>query len=159
MTTIPITAERDKAPLCTCGDRPDPDWNGRHESECPWLLWSTTTISITAERLAEIERYPRDTKSIEAIPELIAEVRRLRDELDHATCAEGDHLSKASRRMVETVIGDRDALREQVRQLRLLEACQVIESLAGQHTLHNAVEDDDDYQIAQRLRALLSEPG
>lgn len=89
------------------------------------------------------------------------EACRLRDDLDHATCVEGDHLSKASRRMVETVMGDRDALRYRVRHLEtgLLEACQTIESLAGQHTLHSEVEDDDDYQIAQRLRAVLSESG
>src|SRR5882757_7257242 len=55
--------------------------------------------------------------AVYAVPGLIAEVRQLRDDLDHATCADGDHLSKASRRMVETVMSDRDALREQVRHL------------------------------------------
>lgn len=41
----------------------------------------------------------------------------LKDEIDHATAEEGDHLSKASRRMVNTVMNDRDALREKVRKV------------------------------------------
>lgn len=39
------------------------------------------------------------------------------DELEHATAHDGDHLSKASRHMVETVLNDRDALRVKVQQL------------------------------------------
>lgn len=45
-----------------------------------------------------------------------AEIARLTGELDHvAPASERDHLSRASRRMVETVMGDRDALRSKVR--------------------------------------------
>ena len=49
-----------------------------------------------------------------------AENTRLTEELAHATCADGDWLSKASRRMCETVMGDRDALRAKVRELEEL---------------------------------------
>jgi chromosome segregation ATPase len=54
------------------------------------------------------------------IPELLAEITRLQSDLDHATShdGDGDHLSKASRRMVDTVMGDRDALRAEVERLR-----------------------------------------
>lgn len=34
------------APLCTCTERGEPDWNGVHESACPWLAWSTAAPSI-----------------------------------------------------------------------------------------------------------------
>jgi hypothetical protein len=46
-----------------------------------------------------------------------AELARLSEELSHATAAEGDWLSKASRAMCSTMLGDRDALRAQVRDL------------------------------------------
>lgn len=46
-----------------------------------------------------------------------AEIDRLTEELSHATSHDGDWLSKASRSMCETVLGDRDALRAKVRDL------------------------------------------
>jgi hypothetical protein len=46
------------------------------------------------------------------------EVARLRHELGDATAHEGDWLSKTSRLMCETVMGDRDALRAEVARLR-----------------------------------------
>jgi hypothetical protein len=52
------------------------------------------------------------------VPNLLAEIARLQFDLGHATSHEGDHLSKASRRMVDTVMGDRDALRAAVARLR-----------------------------------------
>jgi chromosome segregation ATPase len=101
---------------------------------------------ITAERLSEIGKLCGSGNvhsANAAIPELLAEIARLQgvvssgneaflvtrrqwaaerdrlqSELDHATCLEGDHLSKASRRMVDTVMGDRDALRVEVARLR-----------------------------------------
>lgn len=45
-------------------------------------------------------------------------VLALRSDLDHATAHDGDWLSKESRRMCETILGERDALRDQVRALR-----------------------------------------
>lgn len=39
------------------------------------------------------------------------------DALEHAIHVDGDHLSIASRRMVDTVLGERDALRQRVRDL------------------------------------------
>jgi chromosome segregation ATPase len=41
----------------------------------------------------------------------------LKEELEHATAEEGDWLSKASRKMCNTVMNDRDALRQKVRDL------------------------------------------
>lgn len=76
---------------------------------------------------------------LNAVPALVARVEeleakngRLREDLDHATAADGDWLSKASRRMCETVMGDREALRDRVRQLRALlrEACRMFDDLA-----------------------------
>lgn len=26
-------------PLCTCPDRPDPDWSGNHLDDCPWAIY------------------------------------------------------------------------------------------------------------------------
>lgn len=46
-----------------------------------------------------------------------AEVAKLREELGHATAHDGDWLSKTSRAMCETVLGERDALRATVRVL------------------------------------------
>jgi hypothetical protein len=48
---------------------------------------------------------------------LAAAAATLVAELDHATAHDGDHLSKSSRRMVDTVMGERDALRERVHSL------------------------------------------
>lgn len=56
------------------------------------------------------------------VPALIAEVRKLRDDLQHATAEDGDWLSKASRAMCNTVLNDRDRLREQVRRLSNIDA-------------------------------------
>lgn len=87
-----------------------------------------TAAPLSPERLAEIERLcdewpfrigePRAAvDAYRAIPELLAEVSRLREELGHATAHDGDWLSKTSRAMCDTLLGDRDALREQVRRL------------------------------------------
>lgn len=87
-----------------------------------------TAAPLSPERLADIERLcdewpfrigePRAAvDAYRAIPELLAEVGRLREELGHATAHDGDWLSKTSRAMCETLLGDRDALREQVRHL------------------------------------------
>ncbi len=53
------------------------------------------------------------------------------DALEHAICAEGDHLSIASRRMVDTVMGERDALKLEVMRMRqaLLDAADAIEDI------------------------------
>lgn len=92
--------------------------------------------------------------SVCAIPELIAEIRRLRADLDHATCAEGDHLSKASRLMVETVMVDRDALRAQVRQLQT-ENADLLESFRDRGEFDRLKRSD----VAQgkRIAELLAE--
>lgn len=94
-------------------------------AEQVWTLkreWDTEHIAhvsnvrdldaIIVARTAE-----RDTLAAER-DQLRAEVERVRAELDHATCEDGDHLSKASRRMVETVMGEREALREKLRNWR-----------------------------------------
>lgn len=48
----------------------------------------------------------------------LTEIDRLTTELDHvAPASDRDHLSRASRRMVDTVMGDREALRAKVREL------------------------------------------
>ena len=156
-----------------------------------------TTTPMTAERLQEIARLHALTLhehapkigfrmlTVAAVPELLAEVARLRgaldaqcqsynaaldrqageidrlsrddarlrDELDHATSHDGDHLSKASRRMVETVMGDRDALRTRVRELEdgLRQACVA-------YSLMFATWPPDDRRgheiIVRRLRAI-----
>ncbi len=49
--------------------------------------------------------------------QIAAQLAAALDALDHATCSEGDHLSIASRRMVDTVMEERDALRQKVRDL------------------------------------------
>jgi hypothetical protein len=62
------------------------------------------------QALAEVERLTaaREADAVEAATTYEA----MRDELDHvAPASERDHLSRASRRMVDTVMGDRDALR------------------------------------------------
>ena len=52
------------------------------------------------------------------VPALLDEVERLRAELGHATAHDGDWLSKTSRAMCETILGERDALRIEVERLR-----------------------------------------
>lgn len=79
-----------------------------------------TATPLTPERLREITAL-RDGDYgwfRSALTDLLAEITRLRSDLDHATAHDGDHLSKASRRMVDTVMGDRDALRLEVAKLR-----------------------------------------
>jgi hypothetical protein len=74
------------------------------------------------------------------------------DALEHAISVDGDHLSIASRRMCETVMGDRDALRQRVRDLErtiekqrpvVIAACEWSESFTGSKAfdaLESAVE-------------------
>ena len=52
------------------------------------------------------------------VPALLDEVKQLRAELGHATAHDGDWLSKTSRAMCETVLGQREALRDEVTRLR-----------------------------------------
>jgi hypothetical protein len=64
------------------------------------------------------------------------------DALEHAISTDGDHLSIASRRMVDTVMGERDALRAEVRRM--------------QDAMHREVvlaEDRGQELLAERLRA------
>jgi hypothetical protein len=68
-----------------------------------------------------------------------AELARLVEELSHATAAEGDWLSKASRMMCATMLGDRDALRAKVRDLE-----------AWGHNEVQRANDTADHIIAER---------
>lgn len=79
-----------------------------------------------------------------------AEIERLTDELDHvAPASERDHLSRASRRMVETVMGDRDTLRERVRSLTaevdnmrpIVESCTLVAELEETLDAHPDIGD------------------
>lgn len=72
-------------------------------------------------------------------------IARLRSDLDHATAHDGDHLSKASRRMVETVLAVRDALRQDVARLQ----SEVTELLEQRDAYRDRAQ-----QLANRVTAL-----
>jgi hypothetical protein len=69
-------------------------------------------------------------------------IERLLEDYEHAVCTEGDHLSIASRRMVDTVMGERDALRAEVRRMQ-----------AAMHHEVVLAEDRGQESLAERLRA------
>lgn len=84
----------------------------------------TTYNPAEVERLIKQARdteYPMSVPSYRVMADQLeaarAEIARLTEDLNHATAHEGDWLSKASRRMCETVLGERDALRSRVRAL------------------------------------------
>lgn len=82
----------------TCG----PGCSGQRE-ECPTRIagdWAVENLRAMADQLEAAQ----------------AEIVRLRDDLGHATAHEGDWLSKTSRAMCETVLGERDALRAKLRE-------------------------------------------
>lgn len=33
-------------PLCTCSERGEPDWNGAHDADCPWLMSKPDTVDV-----------------------------------------------------------------------------------------------------------------
>lgn len=69
------------------------------------------------------------------------------DELGHATAHDGDHLSKASRAMVETVMNDRDRLRADV--LRLTETARA----ASENWMEACRQRDEARADAERLKS------
>ncbi len=118
----------------------------------PWSTMTTdgetTVVDADGMWVAECGAAPLDAAHIAAFSpdlalELIAEIElltqlradniKLREDLDHATADDGDWLSKESRRMCETVLGDRDAAREKAGTLKrlLAETCSIGERLAG----------------------------
>lgn len=86
---------------------------------------TTTYNHAEVERLLRIvhsDAIEDDDVDIAAMADQLEAARdriaTLESELDHiAPASERDHLSRAARRMVETVMGDRDALRQRVRDL------------------------------------------
>ncbi len=82
----------------------------RHE-HAPEIGYRMLVVAAVPELLTEVERLRDERDDAED------KVHRLRDELDHATAHDGDHLSKASRAMVDTVVVERDALRGKVMEL------------------------------------------
>lgn len=98
----------------------------RDEPACLCTDWSTNSHGMGCPiRQHRIDRelaasYLRNTAPdvTAVLRQLVAEVVGLRDDLDHvAPASERDHLSRASRRMVETVMSDREALRAEVKRL------------------------------------------
>lgn len=80
----------------------------------------------------------------------LAEIDRLRDELDHvAPASERDHLSRASRRMVDTVMGDRDKLRLEVEAMRpVVEAAERLRTAVGANLDGPLSSDDEEHLFA-----------
>lgn len=128
MTTTPITAARlqEIAALCEAAT-PGPWSAGPHCETVDGPSWPVCTIAYDDERRPVLDELDpgqhvhQDARLIAAsrtaIPELLAEIARLQSDLDHTTAHDGDHLSKASRRMVDTVMDERDALRLEVARL------------------------------------------
>lgn len=121
-------AMRSTAPTCKCNGAAEcEDWCPRaswDDAYCKADTWFEANHRVLldgyAAALNESERLHLDF-GLEVI------VRDgLQAELDHATAHDGDHLSKASRRMVDMVMGDRDALRERVRSLEAKAALLIV---------------------------------
>lgn len=93
------TKRSGRPPLCTCPERGDPDWNGRHEDECPWLAWKRACPAVDPELC---RRLASDLRSNKLGGELVQWIdrrylpgddetadrlaREIRDEIDGGRC-------------------------------------------------------------------------
>lgn len=77
-------------------------------------------------------------------------IERMLEDYEHAVCAEGDHLSIASRRMVDTVMDDRDALRQRVRDLE--SACRCAAIALRMHDQNSPTAKETDLVADRGLR-------
>lgn len=116
---------------------------------CLWGSHPEVVVGLNKSSAANarhiVASSPRVTLALIArIRELEKSTARLTTELDHvAPAGERDHLSRASRRMVETVMGDRDTLREKLRDLT--------------STLHAEFETSDPAEIIATMRMVIGE--
>lgn len=77
--------------------------------------------AAAAETVNELEMRGAAMATLELrIKEQAGRIADLEADLAHATAHDGDHLSKASRVMVDAVLDDREALRARVRELEAL---------------------------------------
>lgn len=116
-----------KRPLCTCADRGDPDWNGRHEDGCPWLRSRPAYDKATADRL--VQRW-RDELSVALSStgtgyhlgrrDALREFAALADQLEAAS-AEVDRLERERERhenASKVLAGSHVAMRAEVERLQ-----------------------------------------